>query len=349
MALPMVSVLVPVRDGARFLRAAIESVLAQTLKDFELLIVDDGSQDETPEIVAEAARRDPRIKALSQPRTGLVAALNRGIAAARAPLIARLDADDIALPERLARQTETMEREPGLGLLGSFAEEIYEQGRALRTRKPPVSHAALVAALQCGNPFVHSTVMFRYHLVRALGGFRAALEAAEDYDLWLRVAERARVGNLPETLVQYRTHPQSVTGRKEVRMAFSVRLARRAAAERQAGRPDPLDALTAPPDWRTMRADAFFGADARDFRLLEFADPEAAALDPASLDREVLKGLATRLDHDERRLAQRALLQFLSRRDRPSWLSRPRLLALFFTLHPARAIQLLARAPRAEP
>jgi hypothetical protein len=342
----LVSVLMPVRDGARFLRTAIDSVLAQTLKDFELLVIDDGSRDATPAILAEATRSDARVRVITQAPSGLVVALNRGIAEARAPLVARLDADDIAGPARLARQIETMRREPDLGLLGSYAEEIDADGRALGARKPPVSHEALVAALARGNPFIHSTVMFRAGLVRALGGFRAALEAAEDYDLWLRIAEQARVANLPETLVQYRTHAQSVTGRNEVRMAFSVRMARRAAAERQAGRPDPLGAIASPPDWRKLAAGSPLAGDARDFRLLEFADPEATGLDPSTLDPSVLRGLGARLDHGERRLAQYALVLLLARKDRPSWMSRPRLLATLFALHPARAIELLARGAR---
>jgi glycosyltransferase involved in cell wall biosynthesis len=335
----------PVRDGERFLQKAIDSVLTQTFGDFEFIIVDDGSRDATAEILAAAAKADSRIAVVRQQPMGLVAALNRGIAGVRSPYIARLDADDISLPTRLARQLEFMRGDTTLGLLGSYAEEIDEHGRALAVRKPPVNHESLVEALEQGNPFIHSTILVRTDLVRACGGFRAALAGAEDYDLWLRISERARVANVPETLVRYRVHAQTVTELRTVRMAFSVRIARRAAAARKAGRSDPLEGLAAPPDWRTTAFDSFLAPDARDFRLLEFADrTNAANLDPASLDPAIFEGLAARLDHGERRLAQRALLHLLRRKDRPSWLGRMRILTLLVSLHPARAAKLLAQA-----
>lgn len=335
----------PVRDGERFLREAIESLQKQTLRDFELIVVDDGSGDATPAILADAAKADPRIAIIRQQPMGLVAALNRGIAGVRTPFIARLDADDISLPDRLARQVEAAHGDPGLGLLGSYAEEIDEHGKVLGTRKPPMNHKSLTELLKRGNPFIHSTILVRTDLVRACGGYREALAGAEDYDLWLRIAERARVANLPKTLVRYRVHAQTVTERRNVRMAFSVRLARRAAAERAAGRRDPLHGLAAPPDWRTIGPDSFFVPDARDFLLLQFADQAVAEdLDPTKLDPAIFEGLAGRLDHGERRLAQRALLHLLRRKDRPSWLGRVRLLTLLVSLHPARAAKLFAQA-----
>ncbi len=342
---PLVSVIMPVRDGERFLRDAIESLQKQTLRDFELIVVDDGSRDATPAILAEIAQVDPRIAVVRQEPMGLVAALNRGISGVHTPFIARLDADDISFPDRLARQVEAAHGDPGLGLLGSYAVEIDERGRVLRTRKPPMNHSSLIELLKRGNPFIHSTILVRTELVRTCGGFREALAGAEDYDLWLRIAERARVANLPETLVRYRVHAQAETERQKVRMAFSVRLARLAATERSAGRRDPLEGLAAPPDWRATAPGSFFESDARDFRLLEFADQAAAAnLDPAALNPAIFEGLAERLDHGERRLAQRALLHLLRRKDRPSWLGRIRLLTLLVSLHPARAAKLLAQA-----
>ena len=343
MSTPAVSIVMPVRDGERFLQEAIDSVNAQSFSDFELIAIDDGSRDSTPEILAEAVRRDPRIVVLSKGPIGFATALNLGVAESRASLIARLDADDIAMPERLARQVATLQQEPSLGLLGGFAETIDENGRTLGIRRPPASHEALLAALARDNPFIHSTVMFRADLVHALGGYRAAIEVAEDYDLWLRMAERMRIANLPETLVRYRVHQQSLTGRGEVRMAFSVRLARRAATERQAGRPDPIDGLIVSPDWGAPPAGSFFAEAASDFRLLQFADPAAAkSLDPAAIDPAIFDGLAARLNHRERRLAQRALLHLLWRDDRPPWLGRVRLLGLLISLHPARAVKMLA-------
>ena len=345
MATPIVSVVMPVRDGERFLRDAIESLQKQTIRDFELIVVDDGSRDATPAILAEIAHADARIVVVRQEPMGLVAALNRGIAGVRTPFIARLDADDISLPDRLARQVEAAHGDPGLGLLGSYAEEIDEHGRVLGTRKPPMNHSSLIESLKRGNPFIHSTILVRAELVRACGGFREVLAGAEDYDLWLRIAERARVANLPEILVRYRVHAQTVTERRKVRMAFSVRIARRAAMERKAGRPDPLDGLATPPDWRAIAADSILAPDARDFHLLEFADQAAAVnLDPTTLNPAIFEDLPGRLDHGERRLAQSALLHLLQRKDRPSWLGYIRLLTLLVSLHPARAAKLLAQA-----
>src|SRR5207302_689224 len=114
-ARPLISVLLPVRDGARYLREALASVLAQTLADFELLVVDDGSEDETPAILAGVA--DGRLRAIRQDRLGLVAALNRGIEEARAPLLARMDADDVSLPERLERQAAYLDARPEVALV----------------------------------------------------------------------------------------------------------------------------------------------------------------------------------------------------------------------------------------
>jgi glycosyltransferase involved in cell wall biosynthesis len=172
-----------VRDGERFLDQTINNVRTQTLKDFEFIIVDDGSTDATPKILTTYARHDPRIVVLCQKRERLIAAHHCGITAARAPFLARIDSDDVATSERLAHQVERMEREPELGLLGGQAYTIDEQGRPLGLRTPPIKHKTLVALLARTNPFIHSTVMLRIDLVRALGGYRLAFELAEDYDL----------------------------------------------------------------------------------------------------------------------------------------------------------------------
>ena len=123
---PQVSVVLPVRNGARWLGEALQSVIAQTLAAWELIAIDDGSTDDTPGILADFAKRDGRIRVIRQEPLGLVAALNRGLAEVRAPLLARLDADDRALPERLDRQVRYLAGHPDVGLLGSWAHEIDE-------------------------------------------------------------------------------------------------------------------------------------------------------------------------------------------------------------------------------
>jgi glycosyltransferase involved in cell wall biosynthesis len=338
-----VSVLMPVRDGERWLAPAVDGILAQTLTAFELIVVDDGSQDATPALLDGYARRDARVRVIRLGREGLVAALNRGIAEARAPLIARLDADDMALPERLARQAQAFAERPALGLLGSWAEIVDASGAPCGRLTPPPDHAALVRLLRRTNPFVHSSVMMRTDLVRDLGGYRRAFEAAEDYDLWLRVSERAEIGNLAECLVRYRRHAANVTHRKAVRLIFSTRLARSAHRARSESGHDPAAALAGPPDWHAAAANAaFYAADARLCRFLEWADPDAAG-EPPPLDIAALPALLPGLNHAERKLAQHAVIAVWRRRERLSAAERGALLAFFVRLHPARAIALLPR------
>lgn len=340
MSLPRVSVLMPVRNGAQWLPSAIDSVLTQSLPHIELLIIDDGSTDRTPEIVAGFAARDPRVQPIRQGALGLVTALNRGIGEARANLIARLDADDLALPERLARQVAGMDANPRLDLLGSWAEIIDGEGRVTGRLTPPPEPAQLRDTLARTNPFIHSSVMLRAEAVRRLGGYRAAFEAAEDYDLWLRLSEHGDIAIVPEILVRYREHGGNVTVRKAARQMFSARLAIRAAVARTSIGVDPADKLTAPPDWRTDVGNSFYATEARVFRFLELADPQVAQT--AKLVADDL-GAATSADlsHRERKLAQTAIVNLLRRDNRPAAWSAPKLIWKLFILHPPRALALL--------
>ena len=306
---PLVSVVLPVRNGEPWLAEALGSVAAQTLRDWELIAVDDGSQDGTPGVLADHAARDRRIRIIRQDALGLVAALNRGIAEAASPYIARLDADDRALPDRLERQVAAMQARPEVGLLGSWAQEIDGTGRRRGVLRPPADSAELGRLLMRGNPFVHSSVMLRTELVRRLGGFRAAFQAAEDYDLWLRLAEAATVANLPQVLVEYRVHGGNVTARNAVRQAFSARLARLAARLRRETGRDPAQDLAAAPDWRAADAStSFYADDAALYRLLDLADPDLAAGAGRDSDFGLLASRFDDLTHAERALATRAML-----------------------------------------
>jgi glycosyltransferase involved in cell wall biosynthesis len=196
---PAVSVLMSVHDGAPSVGEAVASVLGQTAGDLELIVVDDGSADATPDLLA--AVRDGRLRVVRQERTGLTRALNRALGLARAPLVARLDADDVALPERLAYQRAFLERAPDVGLLGTAARELDAAGRFLRVVLPPVDDTALRRALIRANPFVHSSVMARRALLERAGGYDETLPVAQDYDLWMRLARLTRLANLPDVLV----------------------------------------------------------------------------------------------------------------------------------------------------
>ncbi len=343
----------PVRDGARWLRQAIESVLAQSLHDFELIVVDDGSIDDSPAILAGYQGREGRLRIVRTGRAGLVAALNRGIAEAAAPLIARLDADDIALPHRLARQVTLMQDNPRLELAGSWADIIDADGRPAGLMRRPMRHEELAGALDTENPFIHSSVVFRTDTVRSLGGYRAALAAAEDYDLWCRLAEAGEVQNLAESLIRYRDHTGGVTRTNAVRQAFSVRMARRARAARKATGRDPADALDAPPDiFDAAGEQVFYAADAEVCRFLALSAREDVTAERiARIDFDAFRASLPGLSRGERRLAQQAAFNLIAARGLDLPVSRAALTHLMIRLYPARApgfaVRLLQRQPAA--
>lgn len=316
---PQVSVLLPVRDGARWIDAACASILGQSLAALELIIVDDGSTDRTPDKIAALARADRRVRPLRQPPLGLVTALNRAIDSARAPLLARLDADDIALPERLARQKEHLDHHPGTVLLGTWAQTIDADDRAIGQLRPESDPAKLPIVLRRRNPFVHSTIMMRADAVRRVGAYREACRHAEDYDLWLRLAETGAVAILPEILVQYRIHAASVTRRAVLQQGFAARLARRAADERTRTGVDPLTGLDGPPDWwAPIAPTAFHGEDAWLYRFLSVgADDSPASLGTAGVALPKPAQFAA-LNHAEKILARRAIRRLLVDPDRPA-------------------------------
>jgi len=220
---PAVSVLMGVRDGAPWVADAVASVLAQTAGDLELIVVDDGSTDATPALLA--AVRDPRLAVVRQEPAGLTRALNTALARARAPLVARLDADDLALPERLARQRAFLAAHPEVGLLGTAAREVDAEGRAVRVLRAPADDPALRRALIRANPFVHSTVMLRRAALDRVGGYDERLPVAQDYDLWMRVAGVSRLASLEEVLVVRRLVPGRVTATRDAdRLAAEMRV-----------------------------------------------------------------------------------------------------------------------------
>jgi hypothetical protein len=238
---PGVSIVLPVRDGARFLDAAIQSLRDQRFADFELIAIDDGSRDATPALLARQAALDLRLRVIRQEPRGIVAALNRGIEEARAPLIARMDADDVALSDRLERQVAFLGRNPDIALAGTAVIAIDTHGRALGVTRHPRRHRAIVAALRRGdNAFAHPSVMMRRDAVMALGGYREAFRHAEDFDLWLRMAERFRLANLREPLLRYRYHAEAAGIRhREAQIAAGWAAVASARLGRE-GRPVPI-------------------------------------------------------------------------------------------------------------
>jgi hypothetical protein len=206
---PRVTVLMTAYNAAVYLRAAVDSILSQTLRDFEFIIVDDGSNDGTASILADFAAADGRVRVVAAPHLGLPAALNRGLTLARGELVARMDADDISRPARLARQLEFMDQHPSVGLCGTWGEILGPRGRVIWR------FAASDAELRCRHLFetalLHPSVMFRLALVRAAGGYDPAFQAAEDYDLWVRLSAVTRMANITEPLLLYRRHAAQVS------------------------------------------------------------------------------------------------------------------------------------------
>jgi glycosyltransferase involved in cell wall biosynthesis len=209
----LVSVVLAVHNGAPSLEAAVASVLTQTLTSLELVLVDDGSTDDTPAIVGRYASSDPRVVALRTPhRVGLPAALNLGWRRARGDLIARLDADDECLPTRLERQLDYLRGHPEVDVLGTGAILVDEDGRELGTAVRPPDHETLVREIYRAGPFMHPTVMMRRLFLEALGGYDEKLRRAQDFDLWLRGRHRFRYANLQEPLVRYRVRARPLAG-----------------------------------------------------------------------------------------------------------------------------------------
>ena len=311
---PDVSVAMPVYNGSRWLTEAINSIIRQTYPNFELLVVDDGSTDDTPRLLDNYVNQDKRIRVLRQNHSGLVAALNRCLAEARGSFFARLDADDRVASKRLEAQTGFLRSNVDFGLVGSWARKIDANGRPLGKITPTTKPELLSQQLMRNNPFLHSSITMRTELVRRLGGYRSAFEAAEDYDLWLRVSEVSKVTNLPELLIDYRWHRESVTHSKTLRAAFSSRLAQRSAYARRHWSYDPADALEAPPNWNAAESlTSFYADDAVLYRVLALADANASLLMPKELDFSILTERAPALSHVERNLAVRACFNYLRR------------------------------------
>lgn len=208
---PAISVLLPVYNAELYLRIAVESILAQTFKNFELIAVDDGSTDRSLALLQEYANRDPRVRVISRPNTGIAGALNDGLAVAQGELVARMDADDISLPHRFQLQLAYLRAHPDCVLLGSRVLLVDPYGTPLYDTNHSLTHEQIEAELLAGVGWavVHPVAMMRTDAVRRAGGYRTEFVPIEDLDLFLRLVETGRAANLPDVLLQYRQHPQS--------------------------------------------------------------------------------------------------------------------------------------------
>jgi glycosyltransferase involved in cell wall biosynthesis len=211
---PLISVCMPVYNAERYVAEAVESILGQTLEDFELVIIDDGSTDGSLGILQGYAERDPRIRLTSRPNKGLSATLRELVEQARGEWIARMDADDIALPQRLERQAAYLREHPDCVIVGTAAQVIDPDGDPVCIWFQDTGHELLDAHNLLGNrgtSLCHPSVMMRRGDVLAVGNYSEQYRIGEDLDLLLKLGERGCLANLPEPLLKYRAHASSFT------------------------------------------------------------------------------------------------------------------------------------------
>jgi glycosyltransferase involved in cell wall biosynthesis len=236
---PAVSVVMGAYNGEKYLRQAVQSVLDQTFRDFEFIIVNDGSTDGTAGILQELT--DQRIRIIRNERNeGLTGCLIKGCNVARGKYIARMDADDISHPERLEKEIAFLDAHPEYGAVGCCYHVIDTDGVVVRSVKYPLHHEELARSLRISNVLVHGAVLFRADVYRQTGGYREFFQYTQDYDLWLRMSERAKLGNLPDFLYQHRHHHQKIAVRHIFGQRLYAHLARRCAEQRISSGVDPL-------------------------------------------------------------------------------------------------------------
>jgi glycosyltransferase involved in cell wall biosynthesis len=208
---PLISVIIPVYNAARYVRPAVGSMLAQTLRDIEVIAVDDGSTDNSKFILESMAATDSRLRVITRPNTGIVGALNDALAVSRAALIARMDADDLAAPDRLEKQLHYLDAHPECIALGTHAWLMDADGETVDLFAPPIDHDGIVDQLLVGNgaALLHPAVVFRRPPLDAAHGYAQEFCRAEDLDLFFRLIPHGKFANLPEPLMRYRLHPNS--------------------------------------------------------------------------------------------------------------------------------------------
>ena len=238
---PVVSVVMSVFNGEKFLAEAIDSILNQSWGDFEFIIIDDGSKDNSARIIDTYAKQDARIRSYHQQNVGLIDSLNRGCTLARGKYIARMDADDIACHNRLALQVDFLERHERTGVVGGQVHYIDRTGRILGTAHLPTTNSEIQSELRSNSVLVHPTVLMRRVALLGAGGYRKAFVAAEDYDLWLRIADTWELANLGRITLKYRHHSDKVSVSRCKQQALSTLGAQVSASARRSGKPDRLN------------------------------------------------------------------------------------------------------------
>ncbi|MDX6575507.1 MAG: hypothetical protein QOE96_1460 [Blastocatellia bacterium] len=244
--LPAISVVMPVYNGLPYLSASIESIVQQSFTDFELIILDDGSTDGSAEVLGHWARKDPRIHLIASKRkSGLSGSSNLLAAKARAPLVARMDADDIAHPDRLRRQWELIQGDPAIVLVGTLSDGIDSNGKQVRPRD-----RWRLLRRSSFPPFPHGSVMFRRSVFEDVGGYSEQCIGWEEQELFIRMSRKGRIVVVPDVLYSYRYHVDSATIEFSLDEAGQIAEVRnRCVAEVRAGR-DYQELLNGPSNGR---------------------------------------------------------------------------------------------------
>lgn len=223
---PKVTVLMSVYNSEDYLVEAVESILNQTYKNFEFLIINDGSTDSSLRILREFSKRDSRIRLISRRNKGLVASLNEGLEKARGDYLARMDSDDISLPHRLATEVTYLDNNPDVVLVGSNYTVINENGKKLTTTNIFTHPDDLKVAQVTCNQYGHGSIMARRKALLAVGGYDPRVGHVEDYHLWTRLSRKYKIANIVDPLYLYRSNSQGVSQSNlnlQIKQTFAVR------------------------------------------------------------------------------------------------------------------------------
>jgi glycosyltransferase involved in cell wall biosynthesis len=295
--MPRVSVIIPIFNSERYLSQAIRSIRSQQFGDFELLLLDDGSEDRSVEIARGAAKEDPRVIFVKGDHRGVVFQRNAGVELARAEFIAMMDSDDIALADRLACQVRHLEVDPECCAVGTAVMRVDEDGMPIDEWHLPEQHVEIDEMHMAGKggAIINPSVMMRKSAVIKVGGYRTGYDSSEDYDLFLRLAEVGCLANLPQVLLHYRLHAKSLTFARAV---FQRQMAREAlkAAWLRRKRPGPLPApileLRAPSEEELMWSWAQAAFHARNFETARNQARKLLRKHPGEVRRWALLGAA---------------------------------------------------------
>jgi len=214
---PKVSVIMSVYNGEKYLKEAIDSILEQTFKDFEFVIVDDGSNDNTLKILKEYAKKDMRIKIIKNKKNiGLTKSLNKAIRTAKGKYVARMDADDVSLPERIEEQLTFIENHPEIGAVGCWYYLIDKNNKLIKKVRPPVKSYKIKKALLNSAPIIHPAAMIRKILLEKINYYDESFKYSQDRDLLFRILNFCQLGVVPEFLLKFRYSKQSISLQREI-------------------------------------------------------------------------------------------------------------------------------------